>query len=451
MSNKYFEEYTPEEYKQLAVALTLANAKLSDMYMLKQHSDFQILQSRITEQVNKAEALRQIKENELTLNPKVISYLFNSPAQEQQQAQQQLQQIQNPAPVGIPVLPPVLPPVVDGEQKEEGELIEEKADAPYIEDEDEKDFVDGLNTDMETIGYAKQLEVVKDKIERLNENELNGNINRVIDDLSLKGLSENVRKLFKEEKKLTEEKLNAIQIYDEQQVDELNADYANTSPMRELQEFKNKIDESSNEEVNEILQNSRNILQRLTNKGLSDTAKTIHQGIVVLAEKRLLGDDKPAKTTKPAKLKRKDYEDMIREKLGDVPNLSQSGMIKVEGLIYILEQDLDKDEADKYIRAGKKRREEIRDEMKKLNRRLIKLGEPATPVLRRTATPPSQPKPDASRPATNIPVLADEKRGKKSSGKGLKYKKTPKKLLMLGSAHAGNNNKKMLKMLKRKK
>ena len=89
-----------------------------------------------------------------------------------------------------------------------------------------------------------------------------------------------------------------------------------------------------------------------------------------------------------------------------------------------------------------------------LEKRLKRLTEEtATPVLQRTKSRPLTPRPPGmpARPATNIPLLADEGKPKKTSGKGLKYKKTPKKLLMLGSAHAGNNNKKMLKMLKRKK
>ena len=465
MSNKYFEEYTPEEYKQLAVALTLANAKLQDMYMMKTHSDFQILQSRITEQVNKAEALRQIQENELTLNPKVVSYLFNSPAQAQQQAQQQLQQIQNPAPVGIPALAPV----VEGEQKDEAPDApvdgEQKADAPDDVDDEEKQLVYSMNTNMDSIGYAKSLERAEDKINEADENELREIIERTTDDLSLIGLSENVRKLLKEEKKKAEKKLNDIQLYDTEQVNILNDEYENVEQRRELNEQMDKINNSSYEDVIEILQNSKDILQRFTDKGLSDKAIDINKGIVRLAEKRLLRDDKPAvPAPKKGKKTRADWEKEVREQLGDVPNLGQSGMVNKDMLIEILEQNMTFEEADDFIKRGKQTKEQI----KKLKERLIQLDAPATPVLIRTPSAPLSPRPTQSRPAINIPVLADEgkttrklikktegkptrKSIKKTEGKGLKYKKTPKKLLMVGSAHAGNNNKKMLKMLKRKK
>ena len=374
MSNKYFEEYTPEEYKQLSVALTLANAKLQDMYMMKTHSDFQILQSRITEQVNKAEALRQIKENELTLNPKVVSYLFNSPAQAQQQAQQQLQQIQNPAPVGIPALPPV----VEGEQKDEApEQGEQKADAPEEEeDEDARKTVDMLNLDMETEGYANSIEGVRKSIKEADDSLLKDYIEESQDYLMLKGLNENVRKLYNEQKNL--------------------------------------------------------------------------------AEAKLLENKKPASAPAPKEKKtRAYYEKKVRDKLGDVPNLGQSGMVNKDMLIEILEQNMNKAEADDFIKRGK----QTKDEFKALKRRREKLDQAATPVSR---AEPETPRPETSRPATKIPMLADEGKKIKTSirpfkkktptqGKGLKYKKTPKKLLMVGSAHAGNNNKKMLKMLKRKK
>lgn len=192
-SNEYFELKSPEEYKQLSVALTLANAKLEDMMMMKTHADFQILQNRIQEQLNTTEALRQIKESELTLNPKVVSYLFNGPALAQQQAQQNLQQIQNPAPVGIPAIAPIEeqkadPP--DGEEKEGVDVVDVEDDEDL---EDEIKNAEVINADFRGKDLNAMLERLDEELKESSRDDLEEMIEEAEEKLKIKGLSDKAK------------------------------------------------------------------------------------------------------------------------------------------------------------------------------------------------------------------------------------------------------------------
>jgi len=362
-SNSYFELKSPEEYKQLSVALTLANAKLEDMYMMKTHSDFQILQNRIQEQLNTTEALRQIKESELTLNPKVVSYLFNGPALAQQQAQQNLQQIQNPAPVGIPAIAPI---------------EEQKADPPDGEEKGEQDVVD-------------------------------------VEDDEIKN------------------------------AEEINAGFRGKDLNAMLETLDEEVKEASRDELEDMVEEAE---EKLKTKGLSDNAKVYYTnqassasfGLQVKPRPKAEEDEDEGTNLKD--LTRNRLEEMVREKLGKVKLITQSNYAKKENLITILKQNMKRDEAEEYMR-------EVKDDWDRMNEER-KQTKDLEELQRKQELKDLMP--DVRDAVARKPIVKVKQKKKKKeavlAGKGLKYKKTPKKLLMVGSAHAGNNSRKLLKMLR---
>ena len=132
--NPFFTIKSPEEYRQLSVALSYARGRLSDKIKAEKLERYKLIKGSITEQLIKREALRQIAEFDNFLNKDVLNELLqNNEAQEQQQVNQNIAEI---VPVGGIVIPPA-PVEVEAPAPVEVEApapVEEEAPAPVEEE-----------------------------------------------------------------------------------------------------------------------------------------------------------------------------------------------------------------------------------------------------------------------------------------------------------------------------
>jgi len=130
--NPFFTIKSPEEYQQLAIALSYARGRLSDKVKAEKLERYKLLKGSITEQLIKREALRQIAEYDNFLDKNVLNELLqNNEAQEQQQVNANVIEI---APVNgnfQPPPPPPAPPV----QVEEPVPVQVEEPAPVQEEE----------------------------------------------------------------------------------------------------------------------------------------------------------------------------------------------------------------------------------------------------------------------------------------------------------------------------
>ena len=118
VENPFFTIKSPEEYNQLAIALSYARNRLNDKVKSEKLERYKQIKGTITEQLIKREALRQLAEFDNFLDKKVLNELLqNNEAVVQNQVQANVAEI---APInGIPVAPieapvapaPVAPPV----------------------------------------------------------------------------------------------------------------------------------------------------------------------------------------------------------------------------------------------------------------------------------------------------------------------------------------------------
>ena len=138
--NPFFTIKSPEEYRQLAIALSYARGRLSDKVKAEKLERYKLIKGSITEQLIKREALRQIAEFDNFLNKDILNELLeNNEAVEQQQINMNVAQI---APINgnPPPPPPPAPPVQVEEpappvQEEEPAPVQEEEPAPPVQEE----------------------------------------------------------------------------------------------------------------------------------------------------------------------------------------------------------------------------------------------------------------------------------------------------------------------------
>lgn len=132
--NPFFTIKSPEEYQQLAIALSYARGRLSDKVKAEKLERYKLIKGSITEQLIKREALRQIAEFDNFLNKDVLNELLqNNEAQEQQQVNANVVEI---APVNGNIPPPPPPPAPPAPPVEVGPApVQEEEPAPVQEEE----------------------------------------------------------------------------------------------------------------------------------------------------------------------------------------------------------------------------------------------------------------------------------------------------------------------------
>ena len=131
--NPFFTIKSPEEYRQLAIALSYARGRLSDKVKAEKLERYKLIKGSITEQLIKREALRQIAEFDNFLNKDILNELLeNNEAVEQQQVNANVVEI---APVNGYVPPPPPPPPAPPVQEEEPAPVQEEEPAPVQEEE----------------------------------------------------------------------------------------------------------------------------------------------------------------------------------------------------------------------------------------------------------------------------------------------------------------------------
>jgi hypothetical protein len=135
VENPFFTIKSPEEYRQLSVALSYARGRLSDKIKAEKLERYKLIKGTITEQLIKREALRQLAEFDNFLSKNVLDELLeNNEAQEQQQINANVVEI---APVGGIVIPPA-PVEVEPPAPVEVEApaqVQEEPPAPVEEEE----------------------------------------------------------------------------------------------------------------------------------------------------------------------------------------------------------------------------------------------------------------------------------------------------------------------------
>jgi len=384
--NPYFVDRTPEQYAQLAIALSYATEKLNEKIRQEKIMNYKTIKSQITDQLIKREALKQIAEMDSFILKKDLNNLFN-----QQIADNQV--------------------VSDGLNDIYG-TTGFSSSAIGEETKDEIDTTPGAIDDTGASEDKSEMQLRIDKIDQLTADD----IDRIFKDI--KNLS------FDE---LMETRTGLINI------EESGLQLSNNVKFF-INEYFEKLAEALTAKMNEDEENAP-VEEQKGEPDLPDSELTTAKETPIKERPNIKFTDKEQKylKDKPAKLVKSKTQDELKMIFSDLSDMEQRvRMSKTPGVTKLLNNI--KTRIDKV--SGLINQEvETEDAVE-----VLLTSDKKLPV-----DPPVDDKKTPADPTKRSIKIKSKKTGK---GYGAYQKPTKKYRIMLGSAMAGNNNKELLKTIK---
>lgn len=384
--NPYFVDRTPEQYAQLAIALSYATEKLNEKIRQEKIMNYKTIKSQITDQLIKREALKQIAEMDSFILKKDLNNLFN-----QQIADNQV--------------------VSDGLNDIYG-TTGFSSSAIGEETKDEIDTTPGAIDDTGASEDKSEMQLRIDKIDQLTADD----IDRIFKDI--KNLS------FDE---LMETRTGLINI------EESGLQLSNNVKFF-INEYFEKLAEALTAKMNEDEENAP-VEEQKGEPNLPDSELTSADATPIKERPNIKFTEKEQQylKDKPAKLVKSKTQDELKMIFSDLRDMEERvRMSKTPGVTKLLNNI--KTRIDKV--SGLINQEvETEDAVE-----VLLTSDKKLPV-----DPPVDDKKTPADPTKRSIKIKSKKTGK---GYGAYQKPTKKYRIMLGSAMAGNNNKELLKTIK---